>query len=408
MKVLQVNVRLQEGGAARIAMDLHQQLLSRGIESRFAYGWGERGGRSTAENLIPNSFQVGQQWQVAGNMLSHYFIGIDCISPIGAGRKRLIDSIHWADVIHLHVVHSYFLPFSWLVAELHQAGKPVVMTTHDYWLATGRCASAEGCDGWKRGCGCCPTKNSYPTSLLDFSGEQFKSKREGIAKLGKQLMVISPSRFVGEVMHAALPDIEVKTIHNWVDTDFEQALTGLRLEAQPVGFLRDVIKVGVVANDLSDPAKVDINLLNQLLNMSHIELHMIGHNSPISGRQVVNYGRVSGRTSMVEVMSSMDVALFTSEKDTFGLVMIEALACGVPVLAVESKASREVLSEMGIQPVVERAEIIAYLRDKKLPECYRGVSRKSLRDEVLERFTKQTAIDRYISVYAEAMERVCG
>ena len=118
MRILHVNVRLQEGGAARVALDLHLQLLGLGVESQFAYGWGEKGGKSSEEASIQNCFQVGQQLQVASNMLLHRMVGIDFLGPMGEGRRRLIEAIHWADVVHLHVVHSYFLPLAWLVKEL--------------------------------------------------------------------------------------------------------------------------------------------------------------------------------------------------------------------------------------------------------------------------------------------------
>ena len=193
MKVLHINVRLLEGGAARIALDLHRQLLSAGVESKFAYGWGEKGGKSSAEDTVQNCFQVGQQFQVASNILIHRLVGIDCVPPLGTGRNKLIDAISWADIIHLHVIHSYFLPFGWLLTELIRANKNVVWTAHDYWLLTGRCAFTEGCDFWNDGCGKCPTLKNYPSALIDYSADQFKVKRTLLSALGKRLHIVTPS-----------------------------------------------------------------------------------------------------------------------------------------------------------------------------------------------------------------------
>lgn len=381
MRILHVNVRPQEGGAARIALDLHRQLLNAGVESRFAYGWGEKGGKSSAESSVPYSFQVGQQIQVASNMLLHEVAGIDCVPPVGAGRQRLIEAIHWADVVHLHVIHSYFLPFGWLVKELIRAGKPVVWTAHDYWILTGRCAFTEGCEGWRKGCGSCPTQKNYPPAYFDFSAAQFKAKRQLLAELGSRLHVVSPSEFVAQAIRDGLPNVNVRVIPNWVDSEFEASLQDVKVNATPIEVTKKKIKVVVIANDLSDSTKVDRALINRLLEIPHIEIHTIGQNSPFSGANVVNHGRIAQRKRMVEIISSADVALFTSEKDTFGLVMIEALACVIPVFAVDSLAAKEVLGKLGLKSM-QRQEILERLANQEafvlLPREQFVVSRAQL------------------------------
>lgn len=42
MNILQFNVRLAEGGAAGVALDLHQRALQKGLQSRFVYVYGKR------------------------------------------------------------------------------------------------------------------------------------------------------------------------------------------------------------------------------------------------------------------------------------------------------------------------------------------------------------------------------
>ncbi|MBE8111912.1 colanic acid biosynthesis glycosyltransferase WcaC, partial [Escherichia coli] len=43
MNILQFNVRLAEGGAAGVALDLHQRALQQGLASHFVYGYGKGG-----------------------------------------------------------------------------------------------------------------------------------------------------------------------------------------------------------------------------------------------------------------------------------------------------------------------------------------------------------------------------
>ena len=46
MNILQFNVRLAEGGAAGVALDLHQRALQQGLASHFVYGYGKGGKES--------------------------------------------------------------------------------------------------------------------------------------------------------------------------------------------------------------------------------------------------------------------------------------------------------------------------------------------------------------------------
>lgn len=399
MRILHINVRLLEGGAARVALDLHRQLLQAGNESRFAYGWGEKGGVSTAESKVAHSFQAGQQLQVVGNMILHGMVGIECVPPVGGGRRRLLDSILWADVIHLHAIHSYFLPFSWLVKKLIRSGKPVVWTSHDYWMLTGRCASTEGCGYWKMGCGSCPTMQNYPAAYLDYSGFLFKVKRRLISQLEAKLHVVSPSEFVAGSIKEGLPGIDVSVVSNWIDSELEEAILNIQFGGKEIDWNGDTLKVAVVANDLSDSTKVDPDLIIRLIKLPHIEIHTIGKNSPFFGERVVNHGRISQRSELVRILSFTDAAVFTSVKDTFGLVMIEALACGVPVFAIKSYASDEIKDKLGLPIVGSKEEIFSILRSFLLPALVKGMRKDDLRSNVLHIYSHKRGALEYQLIY---------
>lgn len=52
MNILQFNVRLAEGGAAGVALDLHLRALQKGLTSRFVYGYGKGGKKASAITTI--------------------------------------------------------------------------------------------------------------------------------------------------------------------------------------------------------------------------------------------------------------------------------------------------------------------------------------------------------------------
>lgn len=69
------------------------------------------------------------------------------------------------------------------------------------------------------------------------------------------------------------------------------------------------------------------------------------------------------RERLPDVYASVDAFLFPSTTDTQGLVLAEALAAGLPVVAAESAASRDVLGGAGRIVVADPAAAAAALRD---------------------------------------------
>ncbi len=60
MNILQFNVRLAEGGAAGVALDLHQRALQQGLASHFVYGYGKGG-----KERQPSELSAGHQTYAA-------------------------------------------------------------------------------------------------------------------------------------------------------------------------------------------------------------------------------------------------------------------------------------------------------------------------------------------------------
>jgi glycosyltransferase involved in cell wall biosynthesis len=88
------------------------------------------------------------------------------------------------------------------------------------------------------------------------------------------------------------------------------------------------------------------------------------------------------RTELAAIYRRADVFLLCSETEGFGLPVLEAMACGVPVVARELPAVREVAGEAirhvpGADPEAFAASVVAVLRD--------GTLRESMRQRGLDR-----------------------
>ena len=87
-------------------------------------------------------------------------------------------------------------------------------------------------------------------------------------------------------------------------------------------------------------------------------------------------------------------------EEPFGLVMVESLACGVPVLAFDRGAVREILQDQSTAIVGNTVEELA----RRFPEIA-TISREYCRDQVQNRFSAAQMTDRYEAVYEQLLGR---
>ncbi|HEX5746438.1 MAG TPA: N-acetyl-alpha-D-glucosaminyl L-malate synthase BshA [Archangium sp.] len=106
--------------------------------------------------------------------------------------------------------------------------------------------------------------------------------------------------------------------------------------------------------------------------------------------------------SFVEILAAADVFLLPSEQESFGLAALEALSCGIPVVASNIGGIPEQVEHgtTGYLAPVGDVEAMAshVLELVREPEHWRGFSRRA-RENVLMRFQLGPAIDRYEALY---------
>ena len=104
------------------------------------------------------------------------------------------------------------------------------------------------------------------------------------------------------------------------------------------------------------------------------------------------------RERLPDVYASADAFLFASTTETQGLVLAEALAAGLPVVAAESAASRDVLGGAGIFVPSDPAAAAAAL----IESAARGRDQSAVR-LAYSRFTVEMQTRRILSIYREVL-----
>ena len=105
---------------------------------------------------------------------------------------------------------------------------------------------------------------------------------------------------------------------------------------------------------------------------------------------------------VVELLSISDLCLLPSEKESFGLAALEAMACGVPVIASMAGGLPEVIKEgvTGYMLPVGEAELMAMKAVELLSSAARwGEMSESAQQHAREAFRMEIIIQQYEEVY---------
>jgi 1,2-diacylglycerol 3-alpha-glucosyltransferase len=107
------------------------------------------------------------------------------------------------------------------------------------------------------------------------------------------------------------------------------------------------------------------------------------------------------RLALPDVYASADALIFTSTSETQGLVLVEALATGLPVIAADSPQTRDVLGEFGAVVAPEPAALAAAL--ERTPP--RNLGRARMAHVIAERFDGRVLANRILELYADLTSR---
>jgi len=114
----------------------------------------------------------------------------------------------------------------------------------------------------------------------------------------------------------------------------------------------------------------------------------------------VQYAGILGHDDKVELLGRSSCVLMPSRfEEGFGLVAVEAMACGTPVVALSNGALAEVID----------ADVSGYTTDDatELPDLVRRAEklhRADVRAQAATRFSLARAARRYVELYADIVE----
>lgn len=396
MKILFVNSVCGIGSTGKICTDLATALQEQGHEAKIAYG---------RDPYVPEQFQ---KYGVR--------IGTGCDVKIHAIESRLLDNhgegskkatrnfINWVqeykpDIIHLHNIHGYYLNIDIMFNYLKKIHIPVIWTLHDAWPFTGHCVYFDyvGCDKWKNGCGNCPQKKTYPTSLFfDRSARNLKHKQILFSGV-ENLTLVTPSQWLANLTRETyLKEYPVVVINNGIDTELfkpsnavdrykiprKKIVLGVSLGWAPHKHLDYMVKM---AEDLG--AEYQIVLIG--LDKGQVDT---------LPKKVIGLRKTRNVDELIAWYSAADVYVNPTMEDNYPTVNLEAQACGTPVVTFCSGGSAECIKEdYGI--AVERGNY------EKLVLAVRDAANMKGKKAIPHIIDKKEFAEDYLRLYQRAIEK---
>lgn len=245
------------------------------------------------------------------------------------------------DIVHAHNLHGDYFDLRILPRLSREI--PVVLTLHDAWLLSGHCAHSLGCERWRNGCGHCPDLTIYPAIRRDATAWNWRRKRSLYRR--SHLYVAAPSRWLlDQVRRSMLVPVEGRVVHNGVDlriyhpSDQRKARAALRLPMEGVVLL--FTARSVQESRFKDYGTIERAIRQLDLSRPHdTPLVFVALGSQEPGEDQVGQVLVkhvafqSDPEAVAQYFQAADIYLHAAHTDTFPTTVLEALACGVPVIA---------------------------------------------------------------------------
>lgn len=342
MKVYQINVVCGSGSTGRIAADLAYTIQKYGGKSRIAYGRGD-----APEGI--DSIRISNKRDLYVHAMLTRITDKHGLYSKGA-TKRLVKDIrkYNPDIIHLHNIHGYYVNYEMLFSFLKNYNKPIVWTLHDCWSYTGHCAYFDyvGCEKWKTTCFECPQKNKYPVSILkDNSKDNFQRKKEAFTELEK-ITIVTVSEWLKKITQDSfLKKFPIKKISNGINLQIMKPTDSNLREKYQLENKKILLGVASVWDErkgLGTFVELEKLLSEQykivLIGLSKQQKENVSKN-------ILAIDRISNPKEMAKWYTVADIFVNTSVEETMGLTTIEAMACGTPVIVMNTTASPELVNE---------------------------------------------------------------
>ena len=324
MRVLHLNTHAS-GGSYEYAALLCAALAEQGIESRL---------------LSKNSHPPGARRPFLDRVIRRSYVSLS--TAPWHGTRRLLPSptpeqLDQIDVVHLHTVADWFDVPHWLERLPRRLG--VVISIHDMWHITGGCFLYRGCERYTPGnapCDSCPILR-WPANRV-LASAAYSQKLRAYRNRGARL--VANSHWLAELAGRSVIAKAcggVRVIPPGIDTrvfkPHDKELCRKQLGLPTDAFV--IVTGGASVKDANKNVPWLLEQLSRLPELGKVIVLAFGEGAvPVPDRLNMRFaGGICDRYDLARLLGAADVFISASLMETYGLTLVEAMACGIPVVA---------------------------------------------------------------------------
>jgi len=346
MRIVEVNM-MHTGSTGKIMLEIAETGRQKGHEMWTYSAVGFKDKKDKLPQITNHTF-FGISIE---NLIHHYVAKLTGFQGFFSwfGTHQLIMEIEKVkpELIHLHNLHNRTICLPLLFRYIKRRKLKVVWTLHDCWSFTGQCPhfTMAKCERWKDGCHHCPQIHVYPDAVIDQTKAMWKIKKKWFSGI-KNMTLVTPSEWLAKLTQQSfLNEYPVQVINNGINLEiFRPRDNDFR---ERYGLNEKYILLGV-AFDWGERKGLDvfIELANRLDEQYQIVL--IGTKENIDKtlpENIIPIHRTQNQTELAEIYSAADLFVNPTREEVMGLVNVEALACGIPVVTFNTGGSPECIDE---------------------------------------------------------------
>ena len=324
------------------------------------------------------------------------------------------------DVIHLHNLHGGWVDLKALA--LLSQHYPVIFTLHDEWILTGHCGSTLDCTGWQTGCTECPYLDRYVQIKRPITEKLRKEKERFLTMLAdNHSVLVSPSNWLKERVVAAgvWKKKELVVVPNGIDLEpfktLDKNKTALRKELNlPI----DEKLVFFVADGGSQNSVKGFSDIRDMLNFQHgfaRKFTLVVAGDAIAQREIININNVTVikvgylyREQLLKYYAAVDLFLYPTKADSFGLVIAEAMASALPIITTAVDAIPELVQHEVTGLLVRKNDptmLFQAMTDFLNGKYDYDKMGQAARERIFECYGVTHMVNNYIELYQKTIDR---